>query len=353
MKASEMKKMKKSISSLNMTLLALFCLPAVLFGYSLLDYNWAWQTDPMEEVFLVNPNCADASAGSPEIQIFSIVKGADAWTNDGNAKFKFRYGGVTDKTGGGWRPDGYNVVFFKPEDGGDVIATTYSHSDGSDMIEFDIAFWDAGWIFYGGIEQPPLDTDFDIWGITAHEMGHALGLDHTWQFQATMYPYANYREVRARDIWDDDIAGIQAIYGVPNVRVTMTPDDSLTLIPSTGGSLGYSVEIANNTGSAKTRTFWIDVVLPSGATYGPVNGPVTATVPAWANWNFAGFVQDVPAFAPAGLYCYVLKSSTAFHGTVENMTTFPFIKEAALAGSTGQERMPAWGDSGLSRIAEW
>lgn len=350
MKVSEM--MKKRSSLATAILLVLLGPPAVLLGYTLLGYDWTWEDDPMEELILINPNCADAQAGSPEIQVFSILKGADAWTNEGNAEFEFRYGGITDKMANPWVADGYNVIFFKDEDGGAVIATTYSHASGSDMIEFDIAFWDLGWGFYGGVGQPPPGTDFDIWDISAHELGHGLGLGHTWQYQATMYGTSGARQTKARDLWDDDIAGVQAIYGVPDVKVTMTSDDSLTTVPSAGGSFGYSVEISNNTGSAKTRTFWIDVVLPNGATFGPVDGPVTARVPAWANWSFTGLLQDVPDFAPAGVYCYNLKSSTSYQGNVESMTTFPFIKEASLAGQDWGSGVTVWGSSGLSRIAE-
>jgi hypothetical protein len=343
--------MKMKIPFLKALLLGFF-FPAGLLGYSLLGYDWSWNADPMEEVFLVNPNCADPEAGSPEIQIFSILKGADAWTNEGNSTFKFRYGGTSDLTPGGFRPDGYNVIYFRDEDGGNVIATTYSFADGADMFEFDISYWDLGWVFHGGIDIPPFGTDFDIWDIGAHELGHGLGLGHTFQSQATMYGFSNQRQTKARDIWDDDINGIQAMYGMPDIKVTMTSDDSLTIVPSTGGPIGYSARITNNTGTMQTRTFWIDVVIPSGATYGPVDGPVTVNIPAFANWNLTGFSVDVPGPAPAGVYAYTLKSSTAFHGTVENMSTFPFIKEAALAGHTEGGLVPAWNGAGLSRIAE-
>jgi hypothetical protein len=350
--AWRMNTMKKSdMVLLTWMLVAIFSLPAILLAFTLNGADWTWQNDPMEEVFLVNPNCEDPEAGSPEVQVFSIIKGAEAWNNEGSSKFEFHYGGTTDMTGR--FEDGYNLVFFSPQDGGDVIATTYYHEYTGDIVECDMKFWDGGWVFYGGVGHPPVGTDFDIWDIAAHEFGHYLSLGHTWQWQATMFATANMRETIARDLWDDDINGIHAIYGEPNINVLMTSDDSLTTVPAAGGSFGYSVQIKNNTSSAKTRTLWIDVVLPNGHTFGAVDGPVTVTVPAWATWNLNGFVQDIPDFAPAGVYCYNLKSSTSYKGRIESMTDFPFIKEASLgqAPVALDDDMPGWSASGWSRLA--
>jgi len=331
-------------------MVATIALPAVAHSFTLTGLDWTWQNDPQEDVFFVNPNCSDSTAGSPEIQIFSIIKGADAWTNEGGAKFEFRYGGITDKVGGAWAPDGYNIIFFSSQDGGDVIATTYYHTNGDSLIEWDMKYWDGGWVFWGGIGQPEPPADFDIWDIAAHEFGHCLGLDHWWQWQATMFASANFRETRSRDLWDDDIAGIQSIYGVPDVKVTFTPDDSMTVVPAGGGSFGYSVQIKNNTGTLKTRTLWIDVTLPNGNVYGPIEGPVTVNVPAGATWDLTGFVQEVPSFAPAGVYCYNLKSSTSYGGNIESMTTFPFIKESTSVGASEGSDISDWRTRGFEQL---
>ena len=47
--------------------------------------------------------------------------------------------------------------------------------------------------------------------IAVHEFGHALGLYHSDVNDAIMYPY--YEEGMAANLHQDDIAGIQAIYG--------------------------------------------------------------------------------------------------------------------------------------------
>jgi hypothetical protein len=56
------------------------------------------------------------------------------------------------------------------------------------------------------------DADFDIYTVALHEIGHALGLDHSTVAGSVME--ATYGGAR-RTLTADDIAGIQAIYGLP------------------------------------------------------------------------------------------------------------------------------------------
>jgi len=55
-------------------------------------------------------------------------------------------------------------------------------------------------------------TGISIFQVAAHEIGHALGLAHSTDINALMYPY--YSEAFTGP-QADDIAGIQAIYGAP------------------------------------------------------------------------------------------------------------------------------------------
>ena len=56
--------------------------------FALLGYDWTYCTSPMGELFYVNGNCADASAGSSGNQIDAILAGADVWTAE-NLGFAF------------------------------------------------------------------------------------------------------------------------------------------------------------------------------------------------------------------------------------------------------------------------
>jgi hypothetical protein len=81
--------------------------------------------------------------------------------------------------------------FYPPVNGGSAAGD----------IHFDIAeLWKVG---FGG-------AGFDIFQVMAHELGHALGLDHTGVPNSLMNPF--YTEAFSGP-QADDIAGMQFIYG--------------------------------------------------------------------------------------------------------------------------------------------
>ncbi|HET6202218.1 MAG TPA: matrixin family metalloprotease [Planctomycetota bacterium] len=87
-----------------------------------------------------------------------------------------------------------------------ILAVTYPGYD------WQIFFDDAQWTWDdgpgGGI------GGFDIQGVAAHELGHALGLGHSADGNATMYPAVLGNGVADRSIATDDGDGAKAIYGM-------------------------------------------------------------------------------------------------------------------------------------------
>lgn len=69
----------------------------------------------------------------------------------------------------------------------------------------------AGDMHFNAAETWGIGSDTDIFSVALHETGHALGLGHSDQPAAVMYPYYHV----AAGLSDDDIAGIQALYGPP------------------------------------------------------------------------------------------------------------------------------------------
>ena len=70
----------------------------------------------------------------------------------------------------------------------------------------------AGDMHLDGSESWNVGADTDIYTVTLHEAGHALGLGHTTTVTALMYPYYRLGE----EISSDDIEGIESLYGPPN-----------------------------------------------------------------------------------------------------------------------------------------
>jgi hypothetical protein len=99
---------------------------------------------------------------------------------------------------------------------GDVLAFAYFPSYGGDLFFDDAEYWTV----FGG------ETDLYITAV--HEIGHTLGLDHTDDESAVMYPYL----MPLDGLGEDDIAGIQRLYGPkeatgnePDVVTSGSPND--------------------------------------------------------------------------------------------------------------------------------
>ena len=144
----------------------------------------------------------------------ALAVGADAWSTQTNASFRFQYAGPSTLTTN--TNDGINVVMFRNASSGSAIATTYWWSSGGRIIDADIVFWDGGFTFFTG--SSGCSNGFYIEDIAAHEFGHALGLGHSTSPSATMYPSVSSCNTSNRSLDADDIAGVQALYpplGVP------------------------------------------------------------------------------------------------------------------------------------------
>ena len=89
--------------------------------------------------------------------------------------------------------------------------------------------------------------EWDFYLVALHELGHTLGLDHSDDENAIMYPYSGF----ATDIGQDDINGIQYLYGTPDGTVPsgdgnqpdlpsfnfdFLSDDDIALVPDDSGT---------------------------------------------------------------------------------------------------------------------
>lgn len=118
----------------------------------------------------------------------------------------------------------------------------------------------AGDMHLDGSENWNIGSDIDIYTVALHEAGHALGLGHTTTVNALMYPYYRLGE----QISNDDIAGIQALYG--------PPDGSASSQPAVPAPSPISLTIQNPNGPDLQTTSETEAV--SGSVSNAVGSPV-------------------------------------------------------------------------------
>jgi hypothetical protein len=162
--------------------------------------------------------------GTFDDAITAIQNAANEWNDwqnsymHGGSEFKFVYDGTTAVN----QPidDGINAIIFSntqcPWGSGCMAATWTHHQANGVMTGFDIVLYDkrAGdgiqlhWQAVGG----PGTGQVDVWTIVLHEMGHALGLDHSNFSSVVMGTTVGIGSTR-RYLYSDDINGILALYG--------------------------------------------------------------------------------------------------------------------------------------------
>jgi hypothetical protein len=194
-----------------------------------------WAMNPV--VMYLNPNNADVSASAAEA---AIQYAMNVWNTQGGTSFRFSYGGrVSDNNTGN---DGKSVILFRnTTDGGGALASTYSWASNGSLVDSDIVFWDGSYTFFTG--SSGCSSGVYVEDVATHELGHALGLNHSDQTDATMYPTIGWCSQDWRTLSSDDIAGIQSLYAGGSAS---TPSAPSGLQVSIGSSTSLRVTWADN-----------------------------------------------------------------------------------------------------------
>ncbi len=290
------------------TTIALFLLAAVPFEEAAAYGTTGSKFASSSTTFRINPNFVDASAGSASTQVDAIRAAADEWRTTGQGNFAYTYGGETSVAT--IAADGVNTVYYSHTDGNGPLAVCYWWSLGGITTNFDIVFFDRmpGWDFIWA--RTPTASQFDMQGVACHELGHALGLDHSAVSGATMYATVSAGSMATRSVHTDDCAGMQFLYGnagpltptiaqVGSNHAFLDGGTSVTLTGSGFPSTGVSVKF---NGSSATNVAWvtpsqITCIVPSSGVAGAVN--VTASVGAQTGTLAQGFTYDNCRFANA------------------------------------------------------
>lgn len=145
--------------------------------------------------------------------------------------------------------------------------------------------------------------------------------------------------------WTNETINLEYEYagGSPDVTINLTPQGIPIIIPSTGGSFDYNLEVANNEANSVDFDVWIMVQLPDSAWFGPVLGPVSITLPGGVTGD-RDRTQNVPEGAPAGSYLYMGRVGV-YPNDIWDSDSFEFSKAASsVFGGNGVQDWSSYGE---------
>ena len=142
----------------------------------------------------------------------AIRAGFASWSEVSCSYMAWREDGRTQATGWGVA-DNQNIVSWREDSWDDSAATlaiTSNIFDFRGFIDTDIKYngYHHTWALIGTGDARGTDVE----SVTAHEVGHALGLDHSDILGATMWPSTGPNDPNPRSLSQDDIDGICALY---------------------------------------------------------------------------------------------------------------------------------------------
>ncbi|XP_069828071.1 matrix metalloproteinase-20-like [Dendropsophus ebraccatus] len=99
---------------------------------------------------------------------------------------------------------------------------------------------------------------FNLFTVAAHEFGHALGLGHSSDPSALMYPTYKYQHPTGFRLPKDDVKGIQALYGTKRTgqKTSGTPESPSPAYCNPNLSFDAVTAIGNELLFFKDRSFW-------------------------------------------------------------------------------------------------
>ena len=198
----------------------------------------AWTVDttatgePLRWIEMPIPWSFDADRAPALDDVHGAVEAAfDAWAWVDETDVSF-VGEVTENVAATSEYDLVNLVYFDdawPEDEPALaLASTWSHPDGM-LVGFDIRLDPtADWSTSGDADA------YDLQAALTHEIGHALGLEHSAVVDATMYGVHARGEDWRRELDADDEDALRHLYGQRSLEEAgsaLLDGESISLAP--------------------------------------------------------------------------------------------------------------------------
>lgn len=158
-------------------------------------------------------NLTNAPVGARE----AINAGFSTWEDDAESWIDFEDAGTTATSGPA--NDSQQIVTWRPIADAGVLARTWIWYTTTSFVHVDMEFnTNYQW------STAPTAPQIDIESVALHEAGHALGLDHSSDPAAIMYPTYQPGAI-ARTLSVDDLAGLRALYPNDDLRATTRSQD--------------------------------------------------------------------------------------------------------------------------------
>jgi hypothetical protein len=284
----------KRLLALALACVGLVAASKAIGGYSYSGHRWPGNDVP----YFVNP----ASRWLTESQILAALQAAAGhWTSQSGANIRYTYAGRT--SGSSLINNGINEVFFRNTTNGSLGGATYYWYGGDGkLLDADTVFYEALYRFYPGSSGCTGTNSHYLEDVATHEFGHALGLNHSGDATATMYPTMSlWCSQSWRTLSSDDIAGIRAAYPATTATVPAAPS---SLTARLGTSATSEVQLAWSDRSTNESAFVIQRSL-NGSTFSQ-SGQVAAGIIAYkdtaltAGTTYWYRVYAVNATGPSG-----------------------------------------------------
>ncbi len=327
--------------------------------------------------YRVNPtHLSNVSGSNAEVEA-AVDAGFAAWAEASNKSFTITKGpgsSLTSQDG----QDGINTVLFTDSATtasrlGGALASTFTFFDLSTgaLSDADIVF-NTGKQFFGGAFD---ENAFDLKSVTAHEVGHLLGLDHSTELSATMFQSTPSGSRLASTIGPDDLAALRTTYpgtqplgaisgrvrkggaGVPGAsvfavdsrgvvqatEVVRLPDGSFTLRGIPAGT--YSVGVQPVAGPVFQSSFNGHYALLPGFDAAfltrPASGAFVVSAGATASVGDLNVTAGISQFSLGGNVVGITNASSSTFSVSSRVSVSP--------GATGKELVVRFGNgSGLS-----
>jgi Matrixin len=243
-----------------MTTFAALGLTATAFSFVLLSPPRKWHDSSLPRNFTICTAVGENSLSLAEVTATN-QNGVSAWnTGVGSTKFTTN---VSSSTGNvGFVNNGTSTISFEdPQNqlsNGVLAATTTgwyttSATQSTNGTNF-YKFTDSDLVYNNGVEFTSLaeadaqgdnGTQYDMLAIAVHEVGHAIGLDHTPTEPGTMYASIGSHDWRKATLHSDDINGARHCY-VQGYTPATTPTGSQLIANPAHLSLSTATFKANS-----------------------------------------------------------------------------------------------------------